>query len=336
MRWVKRWTTALIVVLFSLAANVQNSETFRLVYKKKYVMGTVFEVAAYDKSPEAASKAIEKAFQEIVRIDDLLSNYKVESALSQLSRSAHFRAQRVPPDLYRVIEQSLQFSKLSNGKFDISIAPLVNLWKAALLGGSTPSREQDEEVRGCVGYQKIQLTAPDEIEFHSPCLQLDLGAVGKGYAVDRAAETLRSFGIRDALIDAGGSTIVAMGSPPGQAGWLVHLRDPSQKLDPQVMLSDQSVSTSEQTTASLLGSNPAGHIVDPETGTPLKTQFAVSVVAKTGTVSDALSTTLLLLGPANGKNLVRRMPGVSAIWIAPQAQAETVTGGTQIVFGGKL
>ena len=95
-------------------------------------MGTVFEIAAYDPSSEHASDAIEKAFQEIVRLDDLLSNYKPDSALSKLNRSAHFHEEKVPSDLYRVIEQAVQFSKLSDGKFDVSIAPLVNLWKAAL------------------------------------------------------------------------------------------------------------------------------------------------------------------------------------------------------------
>jgi thiamine biosynthesis lipoprotein len=315
---------------------VQGSENQALVYKKKYIMGTVFEIAAYDQSSEHASKAIEKAFQEIVRIDDLLSNYKPDSALSNLNRSAHFHAEKVPPDLYRVIDQSIRFSRLSDGKFDISIAPLVDLWKAALRGGDTPTRARLEEVRGCVGYEKIELTPPDQISFRSSCLQLDLGAIGKGYAVDRAAEVLHSLGIRDALINAGGSTILAMGSPPNQTAWLVHLRDPSNKKDPQVMLKDESVSTSEQTAPSLLGNDSAGHIIDPNTGMPLKTVFAVSAVSKTATVSDALSTTLLLLGPTKGTALIKNTADVSAIWISQNAQVETAIGGPEIRFGKGL
>jgi thiamine biosynthesis lipoprotein ApbE len=102
------------------------------------------------------------------------------------------------------------------------------------------------------------------------------------------------------------------------------------------MLKDQSVSTSEQTASSLLGEDSAGHIIDPDTGKPLRTGFAVSVIAQTGTVSDALSTTSLLLGPAEGKALIHRMPGVSAIWISRDAQIEMVTGGAQIVFGRRF
>jgi len=336
MRFDKRRAAALVCFSLLMTSVGQSSEKQVLVYKRKYIMGTIFEVAAYDRSPEHASHAIEKAFQEIVRLDGLLSDYKPDSALSDLNRSAHFRAEKVPSDLYRVIDQAVQFSRLSDGKFDISVAPLVNLWKASLRGDGTPSRAQEEKVRSCVGYQKIELIPPNQISFRSPCLQLDLGAIGKGYAVDRAAEVLHSMGVRDALIIAGGSTIFAMGSPPEQPGWLIHLRDPSNKIDPQVMLKDGSVSTSEQTAPSLLGNDSAGHIIDPDTGRPLKTVFAVSAVSRTASASDALSTTLLLLGPAKGKAVLNSMADVSAIWISHEAQVETVIGNPQILFGGTL
>jgi thiamine biosynthesis lipoprotein len=336
MRCGKHRTAVLFVVFFAIVSSIRGSENQLLVYKKKYIMGTVFEIAAYDQTSEHASVALENAFQEIVRVDNLLSNYKTDSALSSLNRSAHFHAEKVPSDLYRVVEESVRFSRLSGGKFDISIAPLVDLWKAAIAGEGAPSLAKQQAARACVGYEKIELTPPDQITFHSSCLRLDLGAIGKGYAVDCAAEVLRSSGIRNALINAGGSTILAMGSPPDQNAWLVHLRDPSHRVDPQVMLKDQSVSTSEQTAPSLLGDDTAGHIIDPDTGTPLRTEFAVSVIAQTGTLSDALSTTSLLLGPAKGKGLVQRMPDVSAIWISRDAQMETVTGGPQILFGRKF
>lgn len=141
--------------------------------------------------------------------------------------------------------------------------------------------------------------------------------------------------MRDALINAGGSTLLAMGAPPGKSGWLLHLRDPSNRLDPQVLLKDQSVSTSEQTPPSLLGKDSAGHIIDPDTGMPLRTDFAVSVVAKTGTESDGLSTSLLLVGPEKGTALAGHFENVSAVWISPQAKTEMISGGPQIQFGGE-
>ena len=327
---------ALVLLIISLGSSAQNSENKHLVYKKKYIMGTVFEIAAYGETSEQASAAIDKAFHEIVRIDDLMSNYKPESALSNLNRSAHFHTVRIPPDLYRVIEHALQLSTLSAGKFDITVAPLVNLWKAALAGESIPSLAQQQEAQACIGYRNVELIPSDQVIFHSSCLQLDLGAVGKGYAVDCAADILRSLRIQDAFINAGGSTILAMGSPPRQAGWLVHLRDPSHKIDPYVVLKNRSVSTSEQTSRSLLGRDSPGHIIDPVTGRPLKSQFAVSVITPTATMSDGLSTTLLLVGPEQGKVLINRTSDVSAIWLSPKAEIETATNGQQIFFGTKF
>lgn len=336
MRFAKRWVVALILFLVPYGSTQQGADAQSLVYKKKYIMGTVFEIAAYGESLEQTSAAIDAAFQEIVRMDDLMSNYKAGSALSHLNRSAHFHAEKVPPDLYRAIERGVQLSRLSDGKFDITVAPLVNLWKAALTGDTEPSLAQQHEAEACVGYEKIELTPPDEVMFRSACLQLDLGAIGKGYALDRAAEKLQSLGIQNAFLNAGGSTIVAMGAPPGQSGWLLRLRDPSHKVDPYVVLKNKSVSTSEQTAASLLGQDSPGHIIDPATGQPVKSGLAVSVVAASGTLSDGFSTTLLLLGPEQGKVLVNRTPDVSAIWVSPKAELETAMNGPRILFGGKL
>ncbi|HEY7616592.1 MAG TPA: FAD:protein FMN transferase [Terriglobales bacterium] len=317
------------MTLLASAGSASDLE-YPFVHKKKYAMGTVFEIVAYDKSPARASDAIDRALLEIVRLDQVMSNYKSDSDLSRLNRSAHFQAQVVAHDLYRVIEESLLYSRLSDGKFDITVGPLVDLWKAAMRGERSPSPAQERKLRRCVGYRKIELLPPDRIEFRSPCLQVDLGAIGKGYAVDRAVDILRSRGITRALINAGGSTIYGMGTPPDRIGWLVHLRDPSGKADPQVMLRDNSVSTSEQTQPGLVGNARAGHIINPKLGEPLKTTFAVSVTAETATASDALSTTLLLIGPEKGKALISGIKNTAAIWISRDKRAETASSGPQI------
>jgi thiamine biosynthesis lipoprotein ApbE len=145
----------------------------QFVYKKKYAMGTVYEIVAYSPSLNTASRAIEAAFGEIANLDRVMSNYDVESDLSHLDRSAHFRVARVPPDLFRAIQDSLIYSRLSNGKYDVTVAPLVDLWKAAMVTGQAPSRAQISRLRKCVGYQKVQLIPPDSIEFHSGCMRID-------------------------------------------------------------------------------------------------------------------------------------------------------------------
>ncbi len=334
MRWNKALAFALLAWVPLLIASAPETK-IPLVHKTKYIMGTVYEIAVYDNQPQRASQAIDQAFAEIVRLDAMLSNYNPDSDLSRLNRDAHYRAVKVPGDLYRVIEESVRYSKVSDGKFDITVAPLVDLWKAALRGDRVPTEAEQQKLRACVGYEKIELIPPDQVEFHSPCMRIDVGSIGKGYAVDRAVDILRANGIVNALVDAGQSTIYGMGAPPGQSAWEVHLRDPSNRVDPQVMLSENSVSTSEQTPASLLGVETAGHIIDPETGKPLQTKYALSIVAKTGTASDALSTTLLLVGPAKGKPIVKAISDAAAIWISAQGETEMVTTGPQIRLGDK-
>jgi len=334
MRWSRLGVAALLLLGVAALARVPQPQT-PLVHKTKYIMGTVYEIAAYDPSPIHASQAIDKAFAEIARLDVVMSNYKGDSELSQLNRSAHLQPQRVSPDLYRVIEESLRYSRVSGGKFDITVAPLVDLWKAALRGEGVPSQQQLDEVRACVGYEKIELIPPDHVEFHSPCTRIDLGSIGKGYAVDRAVDILRANGIENAFIDAGQSTLYGMGTPPGQDAWEVHLRDPSNRIDPVVRLKDNSVSTSEQTPPSLLGNATAGHIIDPDTGKPLETTYALSIVAKTGTASDGLSTTLLLVGPEKGRPIVNQLADAAAIWVSGEGQPEIVSTGPQIRLFGK-
>jgi thiamine biosynthesis lipoprotein ApbE len=132
MRWNRAAAATLLLAWIPLALATAPETKTPLVRKTKYSMGTVYEIAAYDDQPERASKAIDQAFAEVERLDATLSNYKPESDLSRLNREGHFHAVKVPADLYRVIEESVKYSKVSGGKFDITVAPLVDMWKAAL------------------------------------------------------------------------------------------------------------------------------------------------------------------------------------------------------------
>ena len=330
MHWNRFLLAASLISSVCLHVPEVSTQNIPFVHKKRYAMGTVFEIVAYYDPAGRASAAIDLALDEVVRLDNVMSNFKPESDLSRMNRDAHFHAVRIPADLYKVIETSLAYSRLSDGAFDVSVGSVVDLWKAALAGGATPTAAQLAQARSCVGFEKIQLIAPDQIEFHSDCMRVDLGSIGKGYAVDRAVAILRSNGIERAYIDAGGSTIYGLGTPPDDDGWLVHLRDPSNRLDPQVKLISNSVSTSEQTAASPLTGDAPGHIVVPDSGKPLRTRYAVSVTAKSATDSDALSTTLLLLGPEKGAALVAWLKDVAAIWVSADGQKTIAGSGTSI------
>jgi thiamine biosynthesis lipoprotein len=302
------------------------------VFKKHYAMGSVFEIVTYRTNSKQASHVIDHAFQEIDRLEQVMSIYKPASELSRLNSTAHLQSQTVSPDLYRVIQESLHYSELTEGEFDVTVGPLAERWKAVGRGEQAPSPAEEKRLRSAVGYRQVELIPPNGIRFHSSRLAIDLGAIGKGYAVDRAAVVLRGCGIESALINSGGSTFYAMGCPPGQSGWLVHLCDPSAHFGPHVLLNENSVSTSQQTPPSLLGMPSFGHIIDAVAGEPSESATAVSVVAESATASDALSTALLLMGPAKGRDLVKRLPNVAAVWISSEGPAQTVTSGPEILM----
>jgi len=306
------------------------------VFKKHYAMGAVFEIIAYPINLAHASQAVDQAFQEVDRLEQVMSIYKPASELSRLNRTAHLHAQPVSTDLYRVIQESLYYSQLSEGAFDVTAGPLAERWKAVGRGEQPPSPAEAKRLRRGVGYRQIELIPPARIRFHSSQVTVDLGAIGKGYAVDRAAAVLRSCGIECALINSGASTFYAMGCPPGLCGWPVHLCNPSARPDPHVLLRENSVSTSQQTLPGSLGMPSFGHIIDTVAGEPVKSATAVSVVAESATASDALSTALLLMGPAKGRDLVKRLTNVAAAWISPEGLPQITTSGPEILMTGAV
>lgn len=321
MRWSRSLLLrSMLAALLSVSAMSQTT----LVHRQRYAMGTVFEIAVYDPSPGRASAILDEALQEAVRLDRIMSNYQAESELSHLNQSSYARPQVVSPDLYQVIEVSLAYSRRSGGQFDITVAPLVNYWKSVMRGERAASESDEAKLRACVGYKNIVLTAPNLVAFRCASTQIDLGAIGKGYAVDRMVNSLRQHGINNALVNAGGSTLYGMGHPPGDAAWRVNLKVPGAS-QAEVLLSDNSLSTSEQSPRSLLGDRRTGHIIDPRSGEPVHTSASVSVLARTGTDSDALSTTALLLGPERTKQFLADSAGTGAVWISSTGEMKIIS-----------
>jgi thiamine biosynthesis lipoprotein len=280
-------------------------------------MGTMFDIVVYHASREDAKRAIDKAVDEIYRLDRVLSDFDRESDLSKLVRDGRRGEVQVDPSLYEVIAESLTFSRRSGGRFDVTIAPLLKTWRQAREDGRSPSAAELADARQCVGYEKIEMRPPDRIRLRSDCLEIDLGGIGKGYAVDRALGVLKAAGIRNAMINAGASSIASMGSAPDHEGWPIRLNAPVSGRQ-TLLLRNRSISTSEQ--------SPSGHIVDPRTGAPSESRLVVSVVAPTATVSDALSTTVLLMPMEEAKQVLAQFADVSALWM-------TSTGELKAAFG---
>jgi len=290
------------------------ADTLSLVHQQRYAMGTMFDIIVYHSSRPDAERSIERAMDEIVRLDRVMSHYKADSNLSKLNREGGSGFIVVEPSLYDVIQESIWFSRHSNGAFDVTIAPLLKKWKEALAEGRRLSAAEISDAQRCVGYEQIEVSAPDRIRFRSPCVQLDLGGIGKGYAVDRAIAMLKSDGIGHALVNAGGSSITALGAPPGTKGWPVTL---GRKV---LTLRDRSLSTSQQN----------GEILDPRTGSPAETMTAVSVLTRSATAADALSTTLVILPIEEGERLLGRFPDASAVWMSAGGEVRTAYGESRL------
>jgi len=128
------------VVIIGIPGVEMPAQTMPFVHKKRYAMGTVYEIVAYDAEVARTSAVIDKALDEVVRLDAILSNYKPESDLSRMNRTAHFHSVQIPADLYKVIQESLRYSYLSDGEFDVSVGPVVDLWKAAMQAGQHQQR----------------------------------------------------------------------------------------------------------------------------------------------------------------------------------------------------
>jgi len=265
------------------------------VHQQRYSMGTMFDIVAYHESRQAAERAIGQALDEIERLDRVMSHFKADSDLARLNRDARNRFVQVDADLYDVIRQSIDVSRLSDGAFDVTVAPLARMWKKAQDGGESPTRDEIAGVQRCVGYDKVDLEAPNRIRFRSDCLEIELGGIGKGYAVDRAMAVLRTAGIRDAMVNGGSSSIAGIGTPPGGKGWPVRLG--ADAASEELWLRDVSISTSQQD----------GAIIDPRTGAPAPLTVSVTVSASNATLADALSTALVIMTRADGARLLERL-----------------------------
>jgi FAD:protein FMN transferase len=307
------------VLLLLLACQSPRAEPLGLFHDQRYCMGTMFDIVVYHRSRAAAERAISMAMDEIVRLDGVMSHFKDDSDLSRLVRSARSGFVAVDPSLYEVIEESIGFSERSGGKFDITIAPLLRTWQRARAEGRRPSAADVADAKRCVGYEKIERQSPRRIRFRSDCVEIDLGGIGKGYAVDRAVAVLRSAGVLHAVVNAGRSSIAAIGAPPGKDGWPVSL-GPDGGV---VLLRNNSISTSQQNLEPLHADGGVfGEILDPLAGAPAENRMAVSVVAPRATVSDALDTTLVLLSMEESRKLLAQFAGVSAYWIAPDGSVK--------------
>lgn len=262
-------------------------------------MATRFEIALHGDNPTALRAAGEEALDEIDRLEAQLSLYRPGSEVAKLNREAHLRPIRVTPSLFTLLTRARDLSSETGGAFDIAIAPLVRCWGFMNGTGAMPEAADVEAARARVGMHLVNLDPESfTVHFAAEGVMIDLGAIGKGYAVERAADVLREAGVTNALIHGGTSTVCALGQPPGAEHWKVAITSPANdSTAPPIAvaeLKNESLSVSAVWGRSFrVGDKIYGHIIDPRTGAPAEGAFLTAVVLPSATDSDALSTALL-------------------------------------------
>jgi thiamine biosynthesis lipoprotein len=286
-------------------------------------MGCVYAIEAYGRNAEALPAILNEAFDEVDRIDRLMSHYKVESELSRLNREAARGPVTVSPELFDFIVEALRYGRESDGAFDVTVGPLMKAWGFFRGEGRVPSGAELAAARRLVGRTHVVVDpGARTIAFDTPGVELDLGGIAKGYAVDRVVHLLRRRQIEAALVSAGGSTIYALGAPPGRKGWPVEILDPvaSSRTAFTVELKDRALSIAGISDKSFEADGRTySHVMDPRTGRPVEGMLAVAVLTTTGTAGDALDDAFFVLGPEHGRAYLQGYPDIEAWFFLPAA-----------------
>jgi thiamine biosynthesis lipoprotein len=261
-------------------------------------MATRFEIALHGDNPASLRAAGEQALDEIDRLESTLSLYRANTDIARVNAHAHEQPVRVTPEVFRLLQLAREISEETNGAFDITIAPLVRCWGFMGGTGAMPRPEAIDAARACVGMALLDLDSDDfTVRFRKPGVMLDLGAIGKGYAVDQAAEVLRETGIVSALIHGGTSSACAIGRLPNGAPWKLAITSPRHEPEKPfalVELADESLSVSAVWGRSFEHHDTSyGHVIDPRTGKPARAALLAAVIHPSATEGDALTTALL-------------------------------------------
>ena len=271
-------------------------------------MGTTFRISLYAPDAETAARASQAAFDCVARLDGIMSDYRATSELTLLCQKAGSGPVKVGADLFRILGISHAFAARTGGAFDITAGPIIQLWRRARRTGEIPDRERVARALALTGYRKLHLEGKkSEVQLDLPGMQLDLGGIAKGYAADQAIALLKSYGIRSALVAAGGD-IVAGDPPPGERGWrvsILSLSSDDQSGGEFLLIHDAAVSTSGDAEQFVeIQGVRYSHIVDPRTGFALAGRSSVTVVARDGTTADAAATAISVLGPTEGLKFI--------------------------------
>ncbi len=298
----------------------------RTVTLARRAMATRFEIVLHGESTARLQGAGEEALAEIDRLEAQLSIYRPTSELSRVNAHAACEPVRVSPPVFRLLEHARQLHDESGGAFDIAVAPLVRCWGFMGGSGALPYLDDLARARSVAGMKHVHLdSASLTVRFDADGVMLDLGAIGKGYAIDKAAEALREAGVTSALLHGGTSTVYGIGHPPGADAWNVAVDAPPGDSGLPAWVATVSLRDEALSVSAVWGKffehegKDFGHVLDPRTGEPAADAVLAAVALPSATETDALSTALLVLGPAGHEKISGLRPGMRTLVAGPKA-----------------
>lgn len=285
---------------------------------EKGLMGSPFRLVLYASSDSLANAGADAAFSRIETLNEILSDYRDGSEINRLSGSSGSGEwMAVSDDLFKILFLAKKISRRTRGSFDVTVGPVVQLWRRAVRRNSFPTEAELREARRSVGYRYVKLRCRSQsVRLTRKNMRLDVGGIGKGYAADEAVKTLGKLGINSVLIDAGGD-ITLTDPPPRKATWEVNINSgkPQDSTASTLSLANAGIATSGATYRYLEHEGVRySHIVNPETGVGLRFHVRTTVVAPNGTLADALATAFSVTGVKRSKKILRKFSDVK-VWL---------------------
>jgi FAD:protein FMN transferase len=291
-------------------------------------MACDFDVMLNPDGPSSQLEAASQALDLVQQLEQLMSVYRENSELSFVNRTAATSSADVEPELFSLLKRARQICELTDGAFDAASGSLVSLWRNCRRLDRIPT---DDEIAAALARSGTDCVQFDDsrqtVSFDRAGIELNLGAIGKGYAVDRAGEMLTNLGVGDWLVHGGRSSVRAAGCHAGLDGWPVGLRNPLLPDKPwaTLVLKDAALGTSGTAVQWFRHEGKRyGHILDPRSGWPVETMVSVSVIAPDAALADALSTAFFVLGVENALRCCDNFPSVGAIFFPPPKQGRSL------------
>ncbi len=306
---------AVILTMFQAGCKAEKL----MVSDSTYMLGTYLQLSVWADSKADGMEVIKTSFERIKEIEDKMSANMDESEIGQINMNAGKTYVEVSDETDEVIKKAIHYARLTDGAFDPAIGKLVKLWNIGTESERVPSEGEIQDALQFVDYRKIELQNKNKVKLSDAEMRIDLGGIAKGYAADKVTEIMRAKGIKHAIINLGGN-VVTIGKKTDGTSWKVGIQDPFEPTGTHmgvIQVHDQTVVTSGNYERYFIVDNKRyHHIIDPKSGYPAENGIiSATIVTSSSTDADGLSTSVYVLGPDRGMELIENLEGVECIII---------------------